>query len=70
LDIYLKVKIVKNSIRRHCSGRFIWNKLHITCLFAYLKKHENGGRIEFDSYDAEIDVMACNVNADWTDFFL
>ena len=38
-------------------------------IFAYLKKHDNGGRIVFDSKTPQIDERAFNVDADWTDFY-
>ena len=38
-------------------------------IFAYLKKHDNGGRIVFDPKTPQIDERAFNVDADWTDFY-
>ena len=38
-------------------------------IFAYLKKHDNGGRIVFDPKSPKIDTRVFNVDADWTDFY-
>jgi hypothetical protein len=38
-------------------------------IFAYLKKHDNGGRIVFDPITPVIDVRSLSNAADWTDFY-
>jgi hypothetical protein len=38
-------------------------------IFAYLKKHENSGRIVFDPITPVVDTRSLNSSADWTDFY-
>jgi hypothetical protein len=38
-------------------------------IFAYLKKHENGARIDFDPKTPDIDERVFNSNANWRDFY-
>jgi hypothetical protein len=65
LDIYLEVSQLSQHQALPRQGH-LDAAYHI---FAYLRKHENGARIVFDSKEPVVDIRAFNTNTDWTDFY-
>jgi hypothetical protein len=66
LDIFVEVSQLSQHQALPRRGHFLETVYHV---FAYLKKHANGGRIVFDPKTPTIDDRVFNTDADWTDFY-
>jgi hypothetical protein len=66
LDIYLEISLLSQYQARSLRIGHLEALYHI---FTYLKRHQDIGRIVYDPKMPEIDELAFNQDADWSDFY-